>query len=92
MLLNKSKPKQLNRTNRSSIKIKTTQEKYKCRKENFSFSLSPSFRTIKVNNPKKRNTKKSIIKKVNNSNSTSNLNNNKKKISKSKDKAEKNKK
>ena len=90
MLLNKSKPKQLNRTNRSSIKIKTTQEKYKSRKENFSFSLSPSFRTIKVNNPKKRNTKKSIIKKVNNSNSTSNLNNNKKKISKSKDKAEKN--
>ena len=89
MLLNCSKPKQTHKTHRSSIKIKSKQEKSKSKKENFSFSLPPSFATLKVSNPKKGNAKYFGLKKINGSNSTSNLNKNKKKVSKSKEQKEK---
>jgi hypothetical protein len=88
MLLNCSKPKQAHKTHRSSIKIKGKQEKSKSKKENFSFSLPPSFATLKVSNPKKGNTKQFGLKK-NSSNSTSNLNKNKKKINRSKEQKDK---
>ena len=88
MLLNCSKPKQAHKTHRSSIKIKSKQEKSKSKKENFSFSLPPSFATLKVSNPKKGNTKQFGLKK-NSSNSTSNLNKNKKKINRSKEQKDK---
>ena len=88
MLLNKSKPNQSNKYNRNSVKIKKNQNKFNNRKHNFSFSLSPSFATKKVNKMKKKNSNNVINGYINSSDSSSNLNIVKKK-SKSKEKKEK---